>query len=344
VRYFAVVDRTARSLGYSRAAVGLLLVVRTTPLTNWLPIPASHMTTPLLGWPEHEFRAAWGGVQLPDGAVMALCVLRTAAAVLFALGVRTRVAGTVAAAAAFAVLSQDAFGFKFTLYTLFVGTWLLAISGAGRHFALRPRSRDDAPSSPWLVRAFVASVYLWAGIAKLRVAWLSGHTLRALYENHFLTGALADVLFATLGRCRVAAWSVLVTELLLGPMLLVRRTRVLALVLAVGMHAVYEWTAHPDVFGWVMIALLMSFAHNPPRDGATEPVRRRRRAEARTRARPRRGAVRRGPSHVVVGRRRRLDARLRRPWGAPPSRPTCSAGRSGGFGVSFGFRLLRPPP
>jgi hypothetical protein len=30
------------------------------------------------------------------------------------------------------------------------------------------------------------------------------------------------------------------------------------LVLAVGMHATYEWTAKPDVFGWVMIALLLS--------------------------------------------------------------------------------------
>jgi hypothetical protein len=197
---------------------------------------------------------------------VALCVFRTAAAVLFMLGLWTRTAGTVAAVAAFVVASQDAFGFKFTLYTLFAGTWLLAISGGGRHFALRLSPPGIAGSSPWLVHAFVASVYAWSGIAKLRVAWLTGETLRALYEGHYLTGTLADVLFATLGRCRAAAWGVVVTELLLGPLLLVRRTRVAGLVLAVSMHAAYEWTAHPDVFGWVMIALLVSFVGRAPRD------------------------------------------------------------------------------
>jgi hypothetical protein len=253
-------DCTERSLGFARAALGLILVVRTTPLSRWLPWPTSHLTAPLLAWPENGFRAAWGGVEIPDGLVIALCVIRTAAAVLFMLGVRTRAAGTVVAVTALAVLSQDAFGFKFTLYTLFVGTWLLAISGAGRHFALRPSPARVAPSRAWLVHAFVASVYAWSAFAKLRGAWLSGETLRALYEGHYFPGAPADLLFATLGRCRVAAWGVVGTELLLGPLLLVRRTRVVGIVLAVSMHAAYEWTAHPDVYGWVMGALLVSFA------------------------------------------------------------------------------------
>jgi hypothetical protein len=256
-----VEDGAARWLGVSRAALGLILVVRTTPLSRLLPWPVSHVTAPLLGWPEHGFRAAWGGVELPDAFVMALCVLRTAAAVLFMLGVCTRTAGTVVGLTALAVLSQDAFGFKFTLYTLFVGTWLLAISGAGRHFALRPSAAPGAPvpSSAWLVHAFVASVYAWSAVAKIHVAWLSGETLRALYEGHYFPGAPADLLFATLGRCRAVAWGVVVTELLLGPMLLVRRTRVAGIVLAAGMHAAYEWTAHPDVYGWVMAGLLVSF-------------------------------------------------------------------------------------
>jgi len=227
---------SARSLGYSRAALGLVLLVRTTPLSRVLPWPVSHVATPLLGWPEHGFQAAWGGLALPDAAVMALCVLRTAAAVLFTLGMWTRASGTVAAVAALVVLSQDAFGFKFTLYTLFVGTWLLAISGSGRHVALRPSPPGIGPR-PWLVRAFVASVYAWSAIAKLRGTWLSGETLRALYQAHYLTGELADALFSTLARCHAAAWCVVVTELLLGPMLLVRRTRLVGLVLAIGMHA-----------------------------------------------------------------------------------------------------------
>jgi len=232
-----------RWLAFSRAALGAVLVVRTTPLSRLLPWPVSHVAAPLLGWPEHGFRAAWCGLALPDAVVMALCVLRTAAALLFMLGVRTRVAGTVAALTALVVLSQDAFGFKFTLYTLFVGTGLLALSG---------------PGSRWLPAAFVASVYAWAGIAKLQAPWLTGETLHALYQAHYLTSDLADVLFATLPRCRVAAWGAVATELALGPMLLLRRTRLAGLVLAAAMHVAYEWTAHPDVFAWVMAALLVS--------------------------------------------------------------------------------------
>ncbi len=263
----AVADRAERWLGYSRAALGLVLVVRTTALSRLLPAPVSHVTPPLLGWPEHGFRAAVNGMELPDSLLIGLCVVRTIAAVLFAVGLWTPAAGTVAAMAAFAVVSQDVFGFKFTLYTLFVGTWLLAISGGGRQFALRPSPRGSSGSSPWLVQAFVASVYAWSAIAKIRAAWLSGETLRALHDGHYLTGTLADVLFATLGRCRVAAWGVVVTELLLGPLLLARRTRAYGLVLAVGMHATFEWTASPDVFGWVMVALLLAFVDRRPRTG-----------------------------------------------------------------------------
>jgi hypothetical protein len=254
-----VADRSARFLGYSRAALGAVFVARTTLVSRWLPEPMSHVAAPLLGWPDHGFRAAWWGIELPDGVVIALCVARTIAAALFALGVWTRAAGTAAAAIAFVVLSQDAFGFRFTLYTLFVGTWLLATSGAGHRFALAPSPRQDRPPSPWRVRVFVASVYAWAGIAKLSAAWLTGETLRVLYANHFLTGGLADVLLSTPGRCRAAAWGVAGTELVLGPLLLLRSTRAAGLVLAAAMHVAYEWAAQPDVFGWVMGALLLSF-------------------------------------------------------------------------------------
>jgi hypothetical protein len=275
VRLLRVVAVNPRMLGYSRAALGAILVARTTPLSRLLPWPVSHVAAPLLGWPEHGFRAAWWGLSLPDAVVIALCALRTAAAVLFMLGVWTRAAGMAAAIAALVVLSQDAFGFKFTLYTLFVATGLLALSGGGRGFALRA-SPVALPGSRWLLPAFVASVYAWAGIAKLQAPWLSGETLRALHQAHYFASGLADDLFATLPRCRAAAWGVVVAELLLGPMLLVRRTRPAGLVLAVGMHAAYEWTAQPDVFGWVMIALLVGlvarrssrrpskWAHSPP--------------------------------------------------------------------------------
>lgn len=252
-------DCELRPLGFSRVTLGLLFLVRTTPLINFLPVPLGHMATPLLGWPEHGFRAAWGGLELPDAVVIALCVVRTLAAVPFTLGVQTRIAGITAAATAFVVLSQDAFGFSFTLYTLFGATWLLAIDGAGSTLALRPSRPRPAASRLVLLHAFIASVYTWSAVAKLRAPWLTGSTLNALYEGRFLAGPLADLLFATPGRRLGAAWGVVAIELALGPLLLIRRTRIAGLLLAVTLHALYEWTAHPDVFGWVMVALLISF-------------------------------------------------------------------------------------
>lgn len=258
-------DDSLRALDRSRVALGVLLLVRTTPLANLLPEPMSHMATPLLGWPEHGFRAAWAGLALPDALVQGLCVVRTAAALLFAVGVQTRAAGVVAAMAALAVLSQNAFAFTFTLYTLFVGTGLVALSGAGGSFALRPAARAAAHATPWLVHSFVFAVYAWSAVAKLKIAYLSGRTLRTLYEAGFLSGWLGDVLFATPDRCRLAAWAVVLVEAALGPLLLVRRTRWVGLILALTMHAAYEWTARPDVFSWVMAALLLSFPTVGPR-------------------------------------------------------------------------------
>lgn len=243
----------------SRVALGLVFLARTTPISRWLPSPFSHVVPPLLGWPEHGFRAAWGGLALPDSVVIALCIVRTAAAILFTAGVRTRAAGVVTAVSALAVASQDAFAFKFTLYTLFVGTGLLALSDAGQSFALRPSARATSPTRPRLVHWFVASVYAWAGIAKLRPAWLSGDTLRVLHDQRYLVGSLADFFLADPARCRASAWAVVAVELLLGPLLLASRTRRAGLVLALGFHAFLEPIAQPDVFGWIMGALLLSF-------------------------------------------------------------------------------------
>jgi hypothetical protein len=217
------------------------------------------MSTPLLGWPEHDFRAAWAGLAISDSAVVALCVLRTLAALLFALGLHTRIAGTLAAATAFVVLSQNAFDFSFTLYCLFVGTLLLALGDAGSRFAFRPVAPRWPRSSVALVHAFVVAVYVWSAIAKLRCDWLAGRTLQALRAGHYLSGPLANTLLATPAGCCAAAWAVVIVELALGPLLFCRRTRTIGLALAAATHVTYEVTASPDVFGWVMGALLLSF-------------------------------------------------------------------------------------
>src|SRR6185436_899510 len=110
-----------------------------------------------------------------------------------------------------------------------------------------------------LMHAFVASIYFWAGIHKFRPDWLDGRTLELFRQHGAVHGRLADLLLGTPLERMAAGTGVAVFETLLGPLLLSRRTRRFALPAAFGFQAVLELTAHPDLLGWGMAALLLSF-------------------------------------------------------------------------------------
>ena len=62
---------------------------------------------------------------------------------------------------------------------------------------------------------------------------------------------------------RVVALGTPFLEAALVPLLVYRRTRVAGIVIACMLHAVFELSMHPDVFGWLMVGLLVVFW--PPR-------------------------------------------------------------------------------
>jgi uncharacterized membrane protein YphA (DoxX/SURF4 family) len=247
-----------RPLGWSRAALGTLFLLRTTPILAPFHIWFLQGTWPLLGWPDDRWSAPPTWFTLPSGLVGALCILRTASAIAFTLGIGTQLWGLVAGASGYLVLSQDPFGFINTLHLLFLGTMLLACTDAGSAFALRPRPARSPESSFALMRVFLASIYFWAGIAKLRGEWLDGRTLSFLAQEGGFDGPLAGVLLATPVRRSLVAWTVVTTELALGPLLLWRRARIPSVALAYGFHAAIELTARPDLLGWEMAALLVT--------------------------------------------------------------------------------------
>jgi hypothetical protein len=250
------VSGASRSLGIARIALGAVFLFRTTPLANAYPSPLCWVEGPLFGWPVPGWHAAWLGLALPAALVACLCVVRTLAAGLFTLGIVTRASGLTACLCGLAVMAQDTFSFSFTRYILFLGTGVLAIADSGASLAVRPAPAADARASLWLVRTFVASIYAWSAIAKMRGPWLDGTTLGALHAGHFLRGHLVDLVTATAPARVAASISVVVLELALGPLLLVRRTRAVGLAAAVAMHAVYEVSAQPDVMALVMMSLL----------------------------------------------------------------------------------------
>ncbi len=256
-----------RALGYARVLLGAIFLVRTTPLVNLLPFPLARVRGLLYGWPEPSvWTMAWADCVLPDSVRMLACVLRTAAATLFLVGVRARAAGIVAGALGIVAMSQDPFGFIFTLYTLFVATMVVATTDATGHAALRPESRIDPRSSVTLLCMFVATVYLFSGLAKANAVWLRGEVLLAYAEDGLFTTKAAAFLRAHDTLRTAAAWIAMASELSLPAALLVPRLRRSGAVAAVIMHATFECVARPDVMGVVMTVLLFACACAPAAD------------------------------------------------------------------------------
>jgi hypothetical protein len=252
-----------RPLAWCRAAIGTVLLLRTTPLLAPLDIWFLRDAYPLLGWPDASWRADTA-LALAPSIVIALCVVRTVAAVLLLVGAWTRAAGLVAGAAGYAVMAQTPFGFIFTLHLLYQAAILLALTDSATRFALRPSAARAPATSMLVMRCWTASIYAWAGIYKLRADWLDGRALGLFHADGAIHGKIADFLLATSTSRAIVGSTVAIFELVIGPLLLWRRTRALALVLAFAFHAGLELTARPDLLGWGMASLLLCFIEPVP--------------------------------------------------------------------------------
>lgn len=262
-RWLATVAK--RRLGCMRIGIGALILLRTTPLLAALDIPWLRSTLPLLGWPTGGFDLGF----LPGSVIQALCVVRTLAAVLFTLGLGTRVAGLVCGVTGLLVAAQYPLGFFFTIYLLYQAAILLACTDAASQLVLRAGKPLPQVGGVWLLRAFAASIYFWAGIYKLRPDWLDGRTLVLFHQPSAIHGFLADWVFREAWAPALAAKAVAGFELSIGPLLLWGASRRYALLAAYAFHLVLELSAHPDLLGWGMMVLLLCFLPSAPPERRT---------------------------------------------------------------------------
>jgi len=112
---------------------------------------------------------------------------------------------------------QDPARFVTTHHVIFLGTALLACTDAVAACALRASPSRSPTSSAWLIRAWVASIYVWAAVAKLRPDWLEGRALALLARESLLRPFVASTLLSTSPKRAAVAWSVVLTEIAAGP-------------------------------------------------------------------------------------------------------------------------------
>jgi hypothetical protein len=249
----------ARPLAWSRIALGTLFLLRTTPVLMPLGLSFTADTYPLLGWPSPVWHGSpvWG-LGAPPVVIAVTCVIRTVAALCFTLGYRVAWAGAAAGLSGYFLLLQQPFGFNATLHLLFQGVMLVGLTDAGAALAVRPVPAKNPASGKLLIRAFLASIYFWAAVVKLRADWLDGRTLALFHENGALSGVVADLLLSTAALRSLIACSIVVIELSLPVLLFAPRTRRWAPFVALSLHVCIDVVAAPDLIGWAMAALLLS--------------------------------------------------------------------------------------
>jgi hypothetical protein len=143
----------------------------------------------------------------------------------------------------------------------------LALCPAGWAFSLDARRRPaDVPTPiPWALRLFqiqISIIYLSSAIEKcLGTHWTHGTALYYVARlDVFGKWPMPAFPFESMPIIKLMSWSVLALEMTLPILLWVKRTRKLALVVAIVFHLAIEYTMNLFLFHWIMILGLLSFA------------------------------------------------------------------------------------
>jgi len=125
---------------------------------------------------------------------------------------------------------------------------------------LWPKLRSStAPAwSLWLLRAQVAALYFFAGVAKIAPDWLHGEPLRGWFKQEIGSPLLIRFLSQDWVPY-VASYASLAFDLLIVPFLLWRRTRLGAFCVAVIFHLLNAQLFPIDIFPWLAIAATTLF-------------------------------------------------------------------------------------
>jgi vitamin K-dependent gamma-carboxylase len=149
-------------------------------------------------------------------------------------------------------------------YLVCLLSFLLIFLPADRALSLdalrRPAmTADSVPAwTLWLLRAQIGIVYFYAGIAKLNADWFQGEPLR-IWLSERTDFPLIGVWFTEEWMVYLLSYSGLLLDLLVFPLLLWRKTRIPAFLIAVAFHLTNARLFSIGIFPWFMIAVTVLF-------------------------------------------------------------------------------------
>lgn len=257
-RLFAPVD--IASLAFFRVAFGVIMLWEVWRYYeySWIGAyyiePVFHFSYYGFGWVE-----PWPGVGM---YLHFLAIGMLAGCVMLGLFYRVSAALLFLSLSYVFLLEQTLYLNHFYLVYLISG--LLIFIPAHRSFSLDALRRPEIRSQTvrawtlWILAAQIAIVYFYGGIAKLNGDWLRGEPMRMWLATStefpligsFFTREWAPYLFSYGG---------LSFDLMIVPLLLWRRTRILAFVAAAGFHLTNAELFQIGIFPWLAIAATTLF-------------------------------------------------------------------------------------
>jgi uncharacterized membrane protein YphA (DoxX/SURF4 family) len=229
----------------------------------------------------YEPYASWYP-QPPRALYITLLWLGVVAALAMAVGLCTRLATT----ATFAIVAYNLFLSQTNVHNnrayLVIVLGLLAVAPCGRECSVdalvrhrrgKPQLPTTAPGWPlWLLRFEAATVYAASGLSKLLDRdWFDGTVAwdRIVHQRANLSRSLPEPVVSLLTNRTFesgAAKVVIATELFIAFGLWSRRTRYVAVWLAVVFHVAIETTSSVEVFSYLAISALVIWAVPSTRD------------------------------------------------------------------------------
>jgi len=149
-------------------------------------------------------------------------------------------------------------------YLMVLVSWLMTIVPAAQSASVdcnqskQPSDFQLQQWNLWAIRFLIGVPYLYGGIAKLSSDWFAGCPLRQTIQS-YKDWPLMGSLLSYEATAQILIWGGLLFDLTIVPLLMIRRTRLLAYAMCVGFHVSNSVLFHIHVFPWFMIVATTIF-------------------------------------------------------------------------------------